>query len=227
MTFSRTTNQRKGHQMLVNVVTRSEFVERNGEMISWGDPRPNQRRWLFETGATMIEADLRDPEFHDPPTDDETRLELVLNYHELRVRETAAAFKQLKSVALGLQDGFRPGGFKWDETKWGPIPPERFELTGAPCAAAGLKRLKEIHDRHKAKVAEVEAQIAELPTVKLSQMQEELRAAEERRSKEYTERMLQQQGNKIREIHLDGFEPAAVPPDDELAVRREDMRELR
>ncbi len=162
----------------VYIESLSEFTAKWGPSIRWPDPRrPYDHRWLHEKGGSRRASDSTNGQwvFTDAPSDPEARLLLQLEYHELKRVEAGQAFAELKLVELGMRDGHLPGKFRWDEVAFGPPPSDRHPLTGLPCGLAALKRLKEIHDKHLARVIEIEQQIAELPSVKLRRAQEELR----------------------------------------------------
>jgi hypothetical protein len=92
------------------------------------------------------------------PTEKRELLTLQMEFHTRLRDRFARAFSLLKEISLGLRRG---QWFDWIEEKLGPPPLEADPVD--PTTA--LATLKERHARHAARVAELEAEYAQLPEI--------------------------------------------------------------
>ncbi|MBM4069112.1 MAG: hypothetical protein FJ271_09235 [Planctomycetes bacterium] len=141
----------------MNVETVSEFLDRHpGPAVAIGNGC-----WLFPDGwrcwndlagrdpaLTLATAPVR---AMAPPTDAGEMLKMRYRYHSVRAERLAADFARLKSIVLGDARG----RFEWDDAAHGGPDPRD--------AAKALERLRDLTRAERAIVADLQAQIDNLP----------------------------------------------------------------
>jgi hypothetical protein len=150
------------------VETYRDFSARHG-----GRPAKIGDAWYFASGAIATQGFTGEMQMFEPPEEQLALLQNRRMYHAAKLPRVERDFQRLKGALMGFYDEHHTAiTFIWDESEYGPVPPDRDPRYSMPDNKVWLIKLRDIVMQHRAEIEKIDKEIAEQPEAKQRQQQQ-------------------------------------------------------